>query len=80
MSDAADTITMREILDRFVAGYVRDSDTTILSARALEDGDGAYIAVGVREGTTAEMPARFEGVRVLVTEREPGHVAAGPLR
>jgi hypothetical protein len=79
MSEAADTTAMREILDRFVAGHVRDSDV-VLSARALEDDNGAYISVGIREGSIAQVPARFEGVRVLVTEREPGHVAAGPLR
>ena len=79
MGEPADTIIIREILDRFVAGYVRESDA-ILSARALQDGDGPYIAVGVGRGQIAEVPAQFEGVRVLVTEREPGHVAAGPLR
>jgi hypothetical protein len=79
MSEPADTLTIRETLDRFVAGYVRESDA-ILSARALRDGDGPYISVGVGRGQAAEVPAQFEGVRVLVTEREPGHVAAGPLR
>lgn len=79
MSDPADSQALRQLLDRFVAAYVIDADA-VLSARILCDSDGSYLAVAVRSEDATQLPEHFEGVRVLVSKRQPGRVAAGPLR
>jgi hypothetical protein len=79
MSSPADSQALRQLLDRFVAAHVIDTDG-VLSARVLSDRNGNYLAVAVRSEHAAQLPEHFEGVRVLVNEQQPGRVAAGPLR
>ncbi len=79
MSGPADSQALRQLLDRFVAAHVIDADG-VLSARVMSDLDGYYLEVAVRSEHADQLPEHFEGVRVLVSERQPGRVAAGPLR
>jgi hypothetical protein len=79
MVTVADSKDLREILDRFVAAYVV-SQEQISAARVLKDDAGSFISVAVEPNQPADVPGEFEGLRVILSEREPGHVAAGPLR
>ena len=66
------------ILDRFVGAYVA-SQQAVISARISQDDQGAFISIKVEPGHQVELPAEFQGMRVICGEREPGYVAAGPL-
>lgn len=79
MKTVADSERLREILDAFVAAHVVDHEQ-ITSARVLRDRDGEFIAVAAEPGRDLDLPQHFSGLRVVVSEREPGYVAAGPLR
>jgi hypothetical protein len=79
MATVADTIELRETLDQFVEHHVIDAPD-MLAARVLRDEEGEFLAVAVRPGSSPQLPRRFQGLRVITTERAPGQVAAGPLR
>ena len=73
-----DSRELREILDRFVREHVANQDA-VTSVRLSQDAEGPFIDVKIEPGQAAELPATFEGLRVLRGERAAGHVAAGPL-
>jgi hypothetical protein len=79
MSVVADSQELRESLDRFVASYVVEDDA-IVSARVLKDAEGEFLAIAVESGFEGNLPDEFDGLRVVVSVRAAGHVAAGPLR
>jgi hypothetical protein len=79
MLNVADNEMLRETLDAFVSAHVIDEER-IVSARILRDEHGDFIAVALEPGRDVNLPESFRGLRVLSTQREPGYVAAGPLR
>jgi len=78
MATAVDTQELRAILDRFVRDHVADQDA-VTSVRLSQDSEGPFIDAKVEPGKEAELPATFDGLRVIRGERAAGHVAAGPL-